>query len=105
MMVLTDMLGQVLTRNDDDTIGIPIEKVLDSIVECKIIMLHDHGLSFELMHQLHEKLDCKFIFVSQTHYHLTHPNAEGDTSYPELATEDIKLRNLLYQVLKMFTGY
>ena len=94
MMVLTDMLGQVLTRNDDDTIGIPMEKVLDSIVECKIIMLHDHGLSFELMHQLHEKLDCKFIFVSQTHYHLTHPNAEGDTSYPELATEDIKLRNL-----------
>jgi len=94
IMILTDMLGQVLTRNDKDTIGIPIEKVLDSIVECKVIILHDDALTFDLMDRLYKKLGCKFVFVSQTHYHLTHPDAEGDLSYPELHSPEQKAKNL-----------
>lgn len=93
VMILTDLLGQVLTRHDDDTIGIPIEKVLDSIVECKIIVLHDDAVPFEMLHELHAKLNCKFVFISQTHYHLTHPDGQGDPSYPELMPPEIKKAN------------
>ena len=74
------ILGLQKTKNENDLIYMPKNKIVDSIEECKILVLHDELLDPKQIEEIHKKTNCKIVMISQTHYHIT-----GGCSYPVLA--------------------
>ena len=73
------ILGLQKTKNEDDLVYIPRNNIVDSIEQCKVLVIHDELLNPLQIRQIYEKTNCKIIVISQTHYHIT-----GGCSYPLL---------------------
>ena len=80
-------------KPDKDTFLIPTNKILESIDEAKIIILHDSLFSHEEIKKMHEKLGCQIIMITMTHFHLTTQDSAGCPSYPELNSETENVSN------------
>jgi glycosyltransferase involved in cell wall biosynthesis len=80
-------------KPDKDTFLIPKHKIIDSIEEAKVIVLHDSLLSSQEIKRMYEKLGCQIIIITMTHFHLTTENSQGCPSYPELNSDSENVAN------------
>lgn len=81
------------SKPDEDTFLIPKHKIIDSIDEAKVVVLHDSLLSHNEIKALHKKLNCQIVIITMTHFHLTTENSKGCPSYPELNSQSEKNDN------------
>jgi glycosyltransferase involved in cell wall biosynthesis len=81
------------TKQDKDTFLIRKEKILDSIKEAKIVILHDSLFTHEEIKQLHNKLDCQIIMITQDHSLIATHDCKGNLSYPELNDKETQRYN------------
>jgi len=75
-------------KDDNDTFLITKNKIIDSIEEAKVIVLHDSLFSYGEVRTLYEKLKCQIVIITMTHFHLTTPETVGCPSYPETNSQE-----------------
>lgn len=80
-------------KPDEDTFLIPKHKIINSIEEAKVVVLHDSLLSYQEIKKLYEKLGCQIVIITMTHFHLTTGGSKGCPSYPELNSDSENLSN------------
>lgn len=81
------------SKPDVDTFFIPKDKIIEQIEEAKIIVIHDSLFDHHEIKQLHQKLNCKFIFISQDHSLIATNKCTGNLSYPDLNPEKVNEQN------------
>jgi glycosyltransferase involved in cell wall biosynthesis len=76
------------TKSDNDTFFIPKNEIVNSIEECKVLILHDEILNMDEVEQIYKKTNCKILVLTQTHCHLCDEKTIGDRAYPELDSDE-----------------